>query len=246
MAVLCEQYQLLFIAIPGTGCTAITNVLLERLDGVSLGDPLISKHYNIAELLEHGLIDPEKLGSLVSFATIRNPYDWYVSDWLRHREWKRFLLDEQSWIHRARGAKRQRELVTIALERGFDDYLETVLEPLPDHGMFLERMWKGVDHILRYETLETDVNVVLAQAGFSKHVVLPVQNYTRSRLSWFFRKNHYSRFYTDRSVSLIERKFGPFLEKFDYQLDRSQPPESVRTIVSRLKRTLPLQRYLSR
>lgn len=100
--------------------------------------------------------------------------------------------------------------------------------------------------MLGYETLEADVNVALAQADSSKHVVLPVQHYTRSPLSWLFRKNHHSRFYTDRSASLIERKLGPFLEKFDYQLYRGQPPESIRTIVSRLKRTLPLQRYLPR
>ena len=92
MAVLCSSEKLLFIMVPGTGCSVVGNYLIEHFDWQHLpefdivfeGKVIVDKKHNtISELLEHGLLTPELMSNYFSFATVRNPYDRLVTYYQR-------------------------------------------------------------------------------------------------------------------------------------------------------------------
>ena len=92
MAIICRDRKLLFIMVPGTGCSAIGSVLIKKLGGEWLPrEPLFrgsrkllnNKHNTIAQLLHFGVLSKAEVDKFVKFATIRNPYDRYASTYER-------------------------------------------------------------------------------------------------------------------------------------------------------------------
>ena len=87
MAIICPEYKLLFIMVPGTGCSAIGSVLRDQFGGQYLPSDNIfqenekllgRKHNSISQLLEHGIISHAEVKAYVKFGTIRNPFDRFV------------------------------------------------------------------------------------------------------------------------------------------------------------------------
>ncbi|MBI2378485.1 MAG: sulfotransferase family 2 domain-containing protein [Deltaproteobacteria bacterium] len=90
MAILVREYGLLFIMVPGTGCSVVGGQLRRELGGEWLpteaerGKRKIDrKHNTIPQLLEHGFLRPEDLDRYVVFATVRNPFDHLVTYYQR-------------------------------------------------------------------------------------------------------------------------------------------------------------------
>ncbi|MBL8848228.1 MAG: hypothetical protein JNG89_01030 [Planctomycetaceae bacterium] len=98
MAILCRDLNLLFIMVPGTGCSVVGNMLIADFGGEPLPEWHIivdgrvvhdAKHNSVAQLLRDGLLTAEQLAKLTVVANIRNPYDRIVTyyqrlagDWL--------------------------------------------------------------------------------------------------------------------------------------------------------------------
>ena len=92
MAIICPEYKLLFIMVPGTGCSAIGSVLRDQFGGQYLPSDNIfqeneklldRKHNSISQLLEHGIISHAEVKAYVKFGTIRNPFDRFVTEYAR-------------------------------------------------------------------------------------------------------------------------------------------------------------------
>ena len=85
MAIICTSYGLLFIMTPRKACTATGKLLLEKLDGEwipkedftsSIDNSRVPrKHSTLNQLLENKLLTREESKKLLSFTTVRNPFD---------------------------------------------------------------------------------------------------------------------------------------------------------------------------
>ncbi|PSF38661.1 hypothetical protein C7H19_03910 [Aphanothece hegewaldii CCALA 016] len=106
MAIICRDYKLLFIQVPGTGCSSITDVLIEKFGGEELpkSDLLLAgsyklvgiKHNTVSQLINFNLVTKKELNSYVKFATVRNPFDRLVTDYQRctGRWWEEGLIEQ--------------------------------------------------------------------------------------------------------------------------------------------------------
>lgn len=206
MAIISREYKYIFICVPGTGSTATADYLIKEAKGQWSGEMNIVKHYNLSQLSKHELIKENDIDTFFKFATVRNPFDFYVSDWIRHRQWKHFLEDENSWLHTNELAKRR---VQLALDNDFDQYLEQLLSHIKKPMHKDQWYWEGVDHLIKKETLNNDLQVVFDKIRIKKKVKVPQLNVTQG-------KKDYKKYYSDFSRQLIEKKFLPDLEKFSY------------------------------
>ena len=241
MAVLCRDHNLLFIMVPGTGCSVIGGVLRECLGGEWLPEKdlfegprlkIAHKHCTVPQLLEHGQLTHAELNDLTVFATVRNPFDRFVTEYQRlvggwteqslaHQEKWRNAKPEHQAYH-ARRVKRTNRRVALAKALGFDGWLagklakwrfETRWMPRDERHERLMRLTypltEGVSTFIRYEALEDDLNRVLTEAGVTSPVQLPHHNKTPG-------KAPYPSYYSVFSQKLVERILQRELEAFGY------------------------------
>ncbi len=144
MALISRKHKLLFVMVPGTGCTSIGNVLKEKFGGELIpqerlcrdGKRLVDhKHSDIRQLVKYGYISAIELPLYLKFATVRNPFDKLVTDyqrlvggwtdnWLKKEEAKldqSFSDLEKIYIRRL--LKKQRKAIRQAKEIGFEKWL---------------------------------------------------------------------------------------------------------------------------
>ncbi len=87
MALVCREPKLLYILVPATGCSVVSEVLRNHYCAEELG----RKHNDVPELVRLGLISAQELEEYVVVANIRNPFDrihtYYArltGPWLEH------------------------------------------------------------------------------------------------------------------------------------------------------------------
>ena len=145
MALICRERKLLFIMVPGTGCSSIGKFLKEQFggefipqerlckDGKRMVDP---KHNSIRELVKYGYLSRVELQLYLKFATIRNPFDrlattyqrligGWTDNWLKREEAKldyNISKDEKIYIQQLTKTKRQ--TIEWAKRIGFEKWLE--------------------------------------------------------------------------------------------------------------------------
>ncbi|MDB4445908.1 sulfotransferase family 2 domain-containing protein [bacterium] len=107
MALICRKYNLLFISMPATGCSSIGDVLIDSFGGEHLPGKsvyqsgqlaLCHKHNRVGDLVKHDLISKNQVKSLRKFSTVRNPFDYYAT------QYERFSGE---WIERAINRERK-------------------------------------------------------------------------------------------------------------------------------------------
>lgn len=244
MAVICPDQRLLFVMVPGTGCSAIGTILREQFGGRWIPERPVfrsgrkvidSKHCSVKELAEQGLLTKAELARLIKFATIRNPFDRFATDYAREAgSWlEDHLSNPRSFVNAGPHelvAKRRKEIerrIREAREMTFEDWLLRRLElsslrdPVKVLGRLRRRLTRpsrratlfplvdGVDHLLHYETLEADFNRVLQTAGVDKFVPIPGKNVTPQ-------KKPYRDYYSPRLRGILQREFASEFEEFGY------------------------------
>lgn len=146
MAIICREYRLLFIMVPGTGCSSVGDVLFRQFGGQWLPENdvmdgarrLVSrKHSSVAQLLEFGFITPDQLRHNLTFATIRNPFDSLVTTYQRLTgEWTELLISDRGRVQSMRGKpsqfvervmRRKRTEIDRARRMGFEGWLRRLL-----------------------------------------------------------------------------------------------------------------------
>lgn len=251
MAIICRKHKLLFIMVPGTGCSVVGKALQEQLGGTFLpeqplrrnGHTVVSrKHNTVPELTEHGLLSEEERRDYLIFASVRNPFDrWvtyyqrYEGDWLdyyegvsrRQIERDRETLDlsdeeveRRRKQHERRFRKlRRRQQIIGAL--GFNVWMTGTLirwaldsekGTRGDISRYAFPMLDGVDLAIRQERLNDGLNRVLEIAEVDCRINLPKKNETSG-------KKTYTEYYSWTTRKIGEILLGQQMDKFGYEFN---------------------------
>jgi hypothetical protein len=201
MAIICRKYNLLFIMTPRTACTAIGELLCESFGGEfipshdildSRGLTLVDKkHSTLSDLIKHRILTREEANSLLKVAAVRNPFDSLVSLYFKqHSKYQPLLADPASWVNRLPGyAKNMRYARAHSFNRwvlrvSYKKLIKRLLGFRP--SMFAEHT-RGVDVVMRYESIEADLSEVFRRAGMASKAKIPLVNRTDERANWDYR-----------------------------------------------------------
>lgn len=210
---------------PRTACTAIGELLCAQYGGEFLPSEDIidsngrisvqKKHSTLAELIQHKLLPSEEAKSLLKVAAVRNPFDTLVSLYYKQRlKYQPLLADPNSWVNRAPTyAKNMR----YAQTHSFNDWLlkkcsrqlAKRLFGFPP-SMFVDYT-RGVDVVMRFETLETDLNAVFRRIGLPANAQIPAINRTAERTV-----RDYKDCYTHFAVMAVRLAFRDDFSQYGY------------------------------
>ncbi|ACB53898.1 unknown [Crocosphaera subtropica ATCC 51142] len=105
MATICRDYKLLFIMVPGTGCSSVGQVLIEKFGGEFIPKEhlyknnkkiLGRKHNKLRDLVQFNLISRFEIAIYLKFGTVRNPFDSFATQYARNISDK-WIEKEMSW-----------------------------------------------------------------------------------------------------------------------------------------------------
>ncbi len=249
MAIICRKYKLLFIMVGGTGSTSLGNLLRNKFEGEWLPEENIfldnkklldRKHNTIRELLKFNCISKQELKSYLKFATVRNPFDRYATEYERLvGTWMESMVEKKriaksdnkvpeaylqkysrkkkAEIKQARNIGFEKWLLQKLTKRSFKtkvmDWLKSRVDKL--YMPLAYPMISCVDEIIRYEHLEKDFNSLLLQANIitaDEWISIPHGNKTPD-------KKPYQEYYTLKARELMETVFAKELAFFGYSFD---------------------------
>jgi hypothetical protein len=231
MPVICKDLNLLFIMMPGTGCSVVATVLCEQFGGERLPD----KHASVAKIIADGSLTQQQIADLTVFGTVRNPFDRFVTEYTRIAgDWFDDHFSNHSprsqWIHEKgeKYRKWKRKQQKKARDRGFDWWLmgtirryqirQLIKHPFQYRKMMdllAYPMTEGVDRLMVYENLEEDLKSVLSDAGADTDFTLPRKNITPG-------KKDFHEYYSPKSRRFIERTFADALKRYGHTFDDSR------------------------
>lgn len=231
MPVLCRDLNLLFVMMPGTGCSAIASLLVTKFGGERLPD----KHAGVERIVAAGTLSPPEIEQLTVFGTVRNPFDRFVTEYVRIAgDWfdDHFANDSprSQWVHDKGPAyeKWKRRQQQRAREGGFDRWLlgtirryqlrQMVRRPLQYQRMMnllAYPMIEGVDRFMEYERLEDDLKTILKDAGADVDFELPRRNITPG-------KKPYQEYYSAKTRRFVEQTFADVLARFGHSFDETE------------------------
>jgi hypothetical protein len=215
VAVISREHGYLFVHAPRTGGTALTpGVLLPLLGGRQLprkpiqvpsprGWRRIRQHITRTQLLEAGLLSVEAADRLLTFTTVRNPFDSLVSLYVKRRD----VLTDERW---ATDTAHNRELLALAKRTSFPEYLDTLYGGAGRQRLFGPHL-EGADVVLRFEHLQADFDCVLQRLGVPGRIEIPRHNVTTVRA------RDYRSYYSPEARAIVERVFAEDLERFGYE-----------------------------
>ena len=200
---LAQSRRFLFVHIPKTGGNSIQNILrkysedevvclephqdgLERFE-IRNAEFGFSKHTPLSDYRER--LPAELYSTLIKFCCVRNPWERAVSFYFSpHRQVTQF--------------SRQEFIKFIPSVPPMTYYLRQ------ETGQGLEGMISGFDQILRFESLQSDFNLLCDRLNIPREI-LPVRNKsTRGKIESY---------YDDETIELVREAFSEDIEGFDYR-----------------------------
>ncbi|MCG8309276.1 MAG: sulfotransferase family protein [Cytophagales bacterium] len=214
--IISDKYQYLFVELPRTGTTAISNELIENYSG----RPIYSKHTRYRTFYRNA---SERERSYFVFSCIRNPIDRTYS--LFHkikndhaRQFSRFKKRRFKSLQ-AFYFYRQYDFVKRT-NASFLGYLQKFYSIIPyDDWATLEH--DRFDAVIRFENLNEDFHAVLRKLGIPRVRALPVINKTAKDASL---PNLLSKGDIESTLNKI---FGVYLDKMNYTFPHSEQPPQV-------------------
>jgi hypothetical protein len=226
MAIICRDYNLLFIMTPRTACTAIGELLCKHYGGQFLpaedildsnGRIIVQKkHSTLSELIRHKLVTPEESQSLLKITAVRNPFDSLVSVYFKQRfKYRPLLRDPGSWVSRSpRYGRRMKYAQRHSFNQWFFriSYRRLIRRLLLGRPSMFEDYIDGMDAVLRYESLERDLKDVFRRASIPWKADIPVVNRTEER------PNHdYRSFYSPSAAIIARFIYSHDLKRYGYK-----------------------------
>ncbi|OGW82404.1 MAG: hypothetical protein A2Z83_04940 [Omnitrophica bacterium GWA2_52_8] len=238
MAVICPKFNLLFICIPKTGSTAVSRWLIRHFGGCWLppdhlwdetGNTIrVSfKHSTVSELLESGILSPERLRELTVVAVMRNPFDRVLSDFLsvkslyhKHKHEIEAYEAGGTFDRNKKGPMRwmvsRLDRVRDAGEMEFDGYVRKYFAN--KKFSTANNFTAGADAVfLRYENLQADTKVFFGPLAGCDLPALEWVNKTAAK------DRPYWEYYTPACQKMMEEAFQNDLERFHYKFGPPQP-----------------------
>ena len=259
MAIICRDHKLLFVMVPGTGCSVVGNALQEELDGTFFPEQPLRrdgradigrKHNTVPELLENDLLSEEERNEYLVFASVRNPFDrWvtyyqrYEGDWLEYYEGvsRRRIEREQEnldlsddeiqrrWDQHEWRFQKLRRRQRIIRWLGFNTWMMGTLLRWAwnrdkggrgDISRYAFPMLDGVDAVIRQERLNEGLTQILEHAGVDQQIDLPRRNATSG-------KKPYPEYYLWPTRMLAEAMLGDEMDALGYEFEGVVDDQSV-------------------
>ncbi len=219
MAVHLRQFNQVFLLAPGTGSTVVAETLVDfglgewlPKEDLRLGenaDQLVPAKHTTYEHFKRWPLLNVPVEDCEFVTTVRNPFDFWVSEYTRHRtRWSTSLGHMDSHIY---AKPDEADRVQKSTELDFGDWLEYRWSSFgPDHQQFLHPQFtRFAERVLRFEKLEECFKEWLLDIDIGAPLILPVMNTTK-------RDRDYRKYYDAKSRGLVERIFAPYLERFEY------------------------------
>ena len=174
------------------------------------------KHSTLDELIQYGVLAAEEAKSVFKIATVRNPFDSLVSLYFKQRfKYQSLVEDPASWVHRSqRYVPRMKYAQKHSFSRWFFrvSYRKLIKKLLLGRCSMYDDYTEGIDVVLRYESLETDLKHAFGQAGILWKWNLAMVNRTDERPT-----RDYRSFYS-RSAALAARFiYSDDLKRYGYK-----------------------------
>lgn len=231
--VISDKYKYLYVELPLTGSTAVSNELCELYDGKKI----LKKHARYHEFFK--IATPEQKKYFV-FSNHRNPMDAVVSEFLKMKNnHKGRFTNPAEWKENGGSLKPDKRLLYKEIQQknmSFQQYFKKYYKlPYDDWSSIAH---KKFDFILKFDNLANDFDAVLKKLNIKPVRFLPQLNKTTE-------KEDYSIYYTPDIQQKALFIFGPFLKEWGYEfpLDwpNRKPGISSYTLYSLLK--APRQAY---
>ena len=203
--VISHKYKYVFVELPLSGSTAVSNELCDLYDG----EKILRKHSKYGEFLKTANEEEKKY---FVFSGIRHPMDLVVSEFLKiknnHKqryttpsEWRRnggTLSDENLRLYN--------EIKNNGLT--FQHYFKKYFKLPYDNWSSADH--KSFDYIIRFENLRNDFSEVLKRLQIEPVRELPQINKTSE-------KDDYTKYYTAEIREKAVFVFAPFMKKWGYK-----------------------------
>jgi hypothetical protein len=242
MAIICYKHNILFIMVPGTASTTVGEFLIRDFGGEYFPKKdILVKHITLDQIVEGGYLTEEELPNYLKFTIVRNPFDYWVTDYVRLTgPWMQaHLKDPDSFINRLgeENNKIWRLRIQEAQNLGFEkwlrktkgiDYLsrnpiksriknsiKVALGLPPSTIEPVYPMLRGIDVVLQYERVEDDLHTLLRKIRLikgEKKIKLAYMKQTPE-------KKDYHSYYSSSFRTLIERIYSKELALFGYKFN---------------------------
>lgn len=217
--IISHKYKFIFIHVPKTGGTSISDALKESCSLVYpariLTENEINKfgidgkfegtwsHHLPAEQLKK-VVGEQKWNTYFKFGFIRNPFDLLVSEYFFMKEKKIDGREPKDFIH----------LYNMVLQTAdFHSYLLKRYKNKPSINLFNTIMdcnnLPAVNFIGRFESLDRDFRKILRIIGIKAEL---------KKLNDSVHE-HYSKYYSDEAKSLVSRICSHDLKRFNYKFE---------------------------
>jgi Sulfotransferase family len=210
---------------PRTACTAIGELLCAHYGGEFLPaeDILDSrgfiavqkKHTTLSELLDYKLLTDGEAKSLLKIATVRNPFDSLVSLYFKQRlKYQPLLADSASWVNRSPGYAAN---MRYAQAHSFNEwvikmsYRKAIKRLLGLRASMFDVYTRGMDEIIKYESIEKDFSEVFNRAGIEWKANIPKVNRTDERPD-----RNYRSYYSRAAALVVSVAFRHDLKTYGY------------------------------
>lgn len=229
MTVYHKDHKILYFAPWGTGSSSVRAALLSQLGAIEIpAEPVTDpksgrticrvKHSTLKEIRKSGILEAEEIDSCFKFSTVRNPYDFAVSEYMRSRNNWYPRLDSMDWLKsEGKAQEKKRQSITIAGTKPFPDWVAFQFgdsRPRSLHGDY----WRDMDYIMRFDSLQADLDEALNLAKVDETVMLEPVNVTESRrVAGSLKKRPFSEFYDQESSDIIWRVFAPDFMRFGWE-----------------------------
>lgn len=225
MPVKSDTFNYLFLFAPGTGSTAVGVALREHCAGSWLPDDDRAntfKHSTLGELVKAGLLTREQIAGYYKIVGVRNPFDWYVADYVRWREkWPQMYAEKYldnpdrhearqtyGWLH----GRRSRRGMRLARKRPFAEWLRKQLDPGRPREL-QEKFHQDIQFFLRQEHMDEDFEKLKRELGLPAQARVSVVNRTEQRDPDL----HYRDYYTPDLADLVYQAYRPSFDRFGYE-----------------------------
>jgi hypothetical protein len=211
---------------PKTACTAIGELLRQEFGGEFIpGKDILDshgriavprKHTTLSQLIQHGLLTVTESESLLKVAAIRNPFDSLVSEYHKKRhKYASLLSDPSSWVNRS---PRYAEDIRYCQTHSFNAWIlrlcsqKIIKRLLGNQPSMFADFTRGMDVVMRYESIENDLGEVFKRAGILSKAEIPVVNRTAER-----NDRDYRSFYSRPTALMVRCAYSCDLKTYGYR-----------------------------
>jgi len=217
--VISRKFKYLFIEIPQTGCTAVSDELRRNYDG----EDILYKHATYNEFLK--IASKEEKNYFV-FAGVRNPLEMHVSQFFKYKTNHHGYFTNPDKLAANGGfiTTADLEKFKIIHDQGIDfpAYFQRYFTSIYNNYYML--LYNKFEFILRFENLTEDFAKALQKIGIDPIRSLPLENKTNKE---GMEKPDIWSFYTPEMRDQVIKTHGPFMKKWGYTFPEGWGPVSI-------------------